>query len=327
MSEALVFHTILDTQVRPRSFDDPVQHAKGIAHCHEVLNGLETAEDPVEHLNDLERMYWQPVATALGGAPLTTLQRYGERALAWTDLRYAHFEHPEFQAAMAQTSYNVKRFERAAAWGRQRRSYSLTFAERQYELASNLEFSIESLPLDEIITDNLRPDSRCKPRQLGSYSLRALEQDHLGSGFLHKDSRPFSNDIYLDAPLGFAICYKDIPQVVGSVSLSYPTELMAYQLQRLRVNHPQSGRGWPRLNWQAALIDVAERLTIDAGLAFTGVQSAQNNSWVRTGLVKERTPKHFRKFYDIPAKQQGYWKGKDNNWHIQHVPSVESVIS
>ncbi len=321
MSEALPFHATLARGVRRVEYDNYNQF---MAECHNKIDELDTAESPLDHLVELDQKYWQPIGNALGRAPHDTLQRYGERALAWTSLHYNSYADPYFADAMAQTSYSVKRLGSAAAWGRNKKRPTLAFAEAQYGLSRRLEEQVKELPVADIITDNLRPGASSKSKSLGAYSLQAVERADISYfGPLHDDDHPFFNHIYLDAPLGIVISYKDIPQAVAGISLSYPTELMAYQIQGIKIPHSQSGRGLGRLDWRGALLDIAERITVESGLAFTGVQAARHNMWVHRDYGKKRRMKHFRQIYDKTAQAHGYWQGKDHNWHIQHAPQTE----
>lgn len=280
-----------------------------------VLQELKSAADPVTLLNETRQTHHYYIAQELGDNAQNTLAAYGERALAWTHLNYDSKDSPAYKEALAQTSYDVSRLQCATSWAWIRNRGNLPFAEAQYGLMSRFDAAVQAVPVQEIIADTLRPGVRCSPQKLGAYSLRSLELDR-SDGFVYGSSHRFADDIYLDAPLGFAIYYKDVPQIVGGVSLSYPTELMLYQMQRLSVDHSQSGRGWPRLNWQATLVQTAEHIATQNGLMFTGIQNAKRNRWARRHK-KHFTPKIAHKIYDNTARDLGYWRGKDGDWHVQ----------
>ncbi|HET7302742.1 MAG TPA: hypothetical protein VFI74_05430 [Candidatus Saccharimonadales bacterium] len=281
----------------------------------QVIEELKTAADPITLLNETEQTYRYYVAQELGDNAQNTLAVYGERALAWTHLNYSDKDSPSYKAAIDQTSYGASRLQCATSWAWIRNRGNLPFAEAQYNLMAGFEAAVQAVPIQEIVANTLQPGVRCSPQKLGAYSLRSLEIDR-SDGFVWGAPHPFANDIYLDAPLGFALYYRDVPQIVGGVSLSYPTELMLYQMQRLSVDHSQSGRGWPRLNWQATLVQTAEHIAIQNGLAFTGIQHSKRNRWARRHK-KHFTPKIARKLYDDTARSQGYWLGKDGDWHLQ----------
>jgi hypothetical protein len=136
-------------------------------------------------------------------------------------------------------------------------------------------------------------------------------------------------DIWLDSPNGFALTYKGTLNAVVGISVAENDELMVSQIQGAKAYRPSKekkdrerlhARGLMPLDWQKLMINISEELARQLNLKSMGIQSAENNQWIKTALKDGERDVHLskdaaRRAYDEPAKRFGYVLGEDGNWH------------
>lgn len=293
--------------------------------CLEQVEGMEMADDPADWLDDLLPEQRQLAVCAIAGAVPDVVEQYGSRMLAW-----AHVNDQdkawELREEVEIIGYDADRLTRAQKWANSRGTHRFSFIRTQYDFIQSAPEVIADVPLDEVLQNNPHPGTKFDMKQLENYSLQAYElTGEAPQGWLESDGLPGTSDMYVDGQVAAVLRYKDIPQLVTSFNMSYPTEMLVRQLQRLKlVPYNQSGRGWPRLDWTGALVDIATQVATNSKLDFIGVQSAENNHWLMRG-ARALSQQRAVEIYDDTAQRLGFWEGVDNDWHKRVSPLPEDA--
>lgn len=227
-------------------------------------------------------------------------------------------------------------FHNARDWAWQKHGRNdIRYLSGLYNLYQSIEGGepLESIDLEAILQKCATTDQPLSAKRIERYSLMPLRVwgGKNTSGFARGwntevwPSERFG--IYLDAPVGFTLNYKDRPQAVAALSLNNLDELIVTQIQGVqaqRIGEDKkeigtiSARGLAPLSWQPALIEVAEDIAFKSGIPNVSVQSAKNNTWVNDlpGCEDAHvTIDQIYKNYDQPALAMGYELGADGNYH------------
>lgn len=174
-------------------------------------------------------------------------------------------------------------------------------------------------------------DSYCEPAGWDENWARDFEPEPQNG---HPNAKPFKRfDVWLDAPTGYALAYKGMPQAMVAVSCLNQQELIINQLQGVRAKliDPKSrygkgavigsvaSRGLMPFDWQAVMVDVSSQLAHELGMDSLAIQGGENNVW-RHKHVKGELGPHISaetaaRAYDAPAERLGFVLLEDGNWH------------
>jgi hypothetical protein len=135
--------------------------------------------------------------------------------------------------------------------------------------------------------------------------------------------------IYLDAPVGICLMYKDNPSALTSFMPETKDTLTIHQLQGIRPfrryyeneelkGKTISSRGTFGIDWQKLLVTYAENLAKKIGFKRIGIQGGHNNLWIKPNRYAEKahiTLEEALKSYDEVAERIGYAQENNKNWY------------
>ncbi len=201
--------------------------------------------------------------------------------------------------------------------------------------------ALDSIDLPQLLHDNAIKDVELGAARISNYELAPLELNSDGErivgtpkNFNTRPSEGIWYDVYLDAPTGFMVTYKDVPHAMAAVAMETPVELMIHQLQgvnpkRIDTTLPRgeqiigniSARGLAPLDWRKMMVDISEQLALQNNATSLGIQAGENNSWRRQGSDgsdPHMTKEDGERSYDAPARRLGFMLKQDDpvgNWH------------
>ncbi len=122
--------------------------------------------------------------------------------------------------------------------------------------------------------------------------------------------------IYMDAPVGLVLSYRQVPQAIVSFmpDPQDPESLSIRQLQGILPLRPEatlgrsarySIRGLARLNWENALIEFAEYVARETRFKSTQIVGSGNIKWASPNYMK-MSIERARERYDRTAERMGY---------------------
>ena len=128
--------------------------------------------------------------------------------------------------------------------------------------------------------------------------------------------------IYLDAPVGFALLYKGLPNALVGLNCPDKNTVMIRQLQGvisyfINDNHAYkktSARGLMPLDWQKLLVDCTVDIAQTANFERIGIQGYTHNRWVN---ISSFTSSKAKEKYDGTAERLGFTLKNDQNWYKQ----------
>ncbi len=125
--------------------------------------------------------------------------------------------------------------------------------------------------------------------------------------------------IYLDAPTGICLLYRNKPNAVVSFKKYAPSTLFIPQIQGVQQRTPNGmplNKSWgiEPFDWSALLVAITTVFARRCGFTTVSIQSATNNRWKTcdTALMKR-----LEKYYDNTAKHLGFEQREDKNWYKQ----------
>ncbi len=170
------------------------------------------------------------------------------------------------------------------------------------------------------------------PEALGRFSMRWMSvADNQKTGYPKEVKERAGNDpekleLYMDAPVGFAILYKGIENALASMWPEGPDTLLIHQLQGVRKKRfhglMPAGRhhshGLALFDFRKAMVELAGDVAREAGFRRLGIRGAKNNIWTNTDddgrphITMERAAE----IYDGTAKRLGFSYERSGNWYI-----------
>jgi len=149
------------------------------------------------------------------------------------------------------------------------------------------------------------------------YDLRIVHTPSFCDSGYCKEYDDYNNfKVYLDAPTGICLLYKDKPQAVISFKKSGKSTLFIPQIQGVRQRRQggiQLNNSWgiEPFDWPALLVRIAEVFAQRCGFRTLCIQSAHNNNWKGGAVRLERMVR----YYDNTAKRLGFEQHEDKNWY------------
>ncbi len=208
-----------------------------------------------------------------------------------------------------------------------------TFIRKNYILLEKvlLQDSLQQIDLRQLLEKHHRQKDETHVLRVQDYSLETV---CCQMGFEGYDPKWFEKqknskmvfDIYLDAPLGILLKYKEEPQAVMTFSPIDVNTLKIYQLQGVvpkefdedrEVIARGNSRGLSSWDWRAFFIDVVECAARRYKFETVVIQSGHNNDWTKDS---EGRPAHLLldaalQKYDTVAERLGFVQQEDKNWY------------
>lgn len=315
---------------------------------------LHTLKDPLTYLDAMHQTD-RSLHSALNFAllslpPAAVADNFGEDIALWTSVASVVAGHNDEMNAYLLSAYGHSSEDLAIARGWQWRrggyesSAKVTLA--QYGLMRAMRSELCSdLDVPALIQSAAKPGVTLSPTRIDDYSLIPIEADPYNpcydggrvKGWHDDEVKQIAYQSWIDAPTGFALTYKGVPNAMAGVAMRGIDELMLYQIQGVQAKKIDpsksrcssdyivgavSSRGIAPLDWQKLIVSTTESMASSLGLTQTGIQAAANNVWAKPHLWNDTKPhltvEQATKAYDEPAKRLGYAKRSDdkkNNWH------------
>lgn len=305
--------------------------------------------DPFEFLNSLDPELAHHYKNVLQQIPPELIYaHYGAEVLVWTVVHTSSLEtNWEFRkAAQELAGIDASWLEKARLWEwrHNHMSNDAAMVLAQYRLIEATQTGgLDVVNLPAILASNAK-SGEIKPARIAEYSLIPLAVEKREIGDLDSETGAADGwydqvypgehySIWLDAPSGFALTYKDRPICVAAVTMNSPTELMIRQLQGVRAHRvdptksswskeyiigSKPARGIGRLDWQAVLRDVSIELAKSMDATHLGVQAGERNRWrkpLRSNEKAHLSHEAAVRAYDHPATRWAFYRGTDGNWH------------
>lgn len=267
-------------------------------------------------------------------------ERFGVETLVWTAananrMAFSNDAAKKYRNALEGIAgYDERLLERAYWWiGKHKTLLGGRAVLGQYALEKALHSDIStSLDLPALLQVSAITGQPLSDKRIADYSLIPLKTSKNNSFGYENDwgQREEGDRIYniwLDAPAGFALAYKGLPQAIASMAVNprCHDEVMIYQLQgvrpiRKRENSSDSkgsARGLAPLDWKKFLLRTTASLAREIGVLRVGVQASENNKYVKAKANGQSLLPHKTavRIYDEPAIELGFTRGDDDNWH------------
>lgn len=203
--------------------------------------------------------------------------------------------------------------------------------------------ALQDIDLEKILVESAKPGITLSQKRLAEYALIPLDLGEYNSwspgGYVKGWSNDISDtmryDMWLDAPVGYALTYRGLPNAMAGIALKGTDELMLYQIQGVRgskidpaisrfskerVIGKIPSRGLVPIDWQKVLVSTAESLGRNRGIRQLGIQAGRNNHWVKShdGQEPHITLDTAERTYDLTAQRLGFCQLPDDDkqdWH------------
>lgn len=132
---------------------------------------------------------------------------------------------------------------------------------------------------------------------------------------------------FIDAPLGFSLTWKGVPQATLSGLVSDPHTFFVVQVHGAQGHlvdkegkeiRRLTSRGLIGLRWEELLLEVAQRYATGLGLQRLGLLGSSNNQWLGSERNQRRTFtfEQAAERYDSLAEKSGWsYSAQDQNWY------------
>ncbi len=275
------------------------------------------------------------LAFLLGQFPAEVIYKsFGNDILIWIWMNNIYCKKDYLSGTETINGNNPELMEKARliVWQHMQPNYNVETVKAVYELNQNIFNGIaNSIDLDTILRNNVKDNIQLSDKRLKDYSFVPLMIDgdcfighdiNWGKKWNNKD-RYFS--MYLDAPMGLALAYKNEPNAMIGICPNDKDTIMIYQIQGVRgekiVKNKREkipSRGLVPINWQNILVDVVSEIGCKLNFTKIGIQSGRNNTWTNpnNGMGGAHLPmEKALNIYDEFAKKIGFEQGKNGNWY------------
>lgn len=335
-----------DRQERYWGYTVPFEDAVGMA------RELHEQDDPVQYLDDLLKSDHQKAA-AINRAllflpPEVVLDNFGHEVTAWissnTDVQGDNDGINKLLESEA--GYNLEDLETSSQWQWNKHYNSLgkpILANYQF-MQHMKDTALANIDREKLLTAHARPDVTLSAKRLDDYALIPLRLEEYNTSQAGGWVQDWSNDrsetigynMWLDAPTGYALTYKGLPNAMAGLAMRGVDELMLYQIQGVRgdildpnvsqfsverVVGKVKSRGLAPIDWQAFMVATAESLGKNLGVRQLGIQAGKNNHWIKPRRRDEEahiSRETAERAYDATAQRLGFTKSDDDkkgNWH------------
>lgn len=310
-------------------------------------------DDPVRYLDDLLTNDY-PQASAIRDSllflpPKVLINELGSDIAAWTSVSTAvSGMNDELNEELEHAAgYKMDDLEVARSWEwRQHMRILGKPILAQYDLMQHMRSDLlQEVDLPKLLHTSAKQDVTISDSRIKDYELIPLEADPYTTYYSGGRVKDWSGDktetlayhLWLDAPTGFALTYKGMPNAMGGVAMYGTDELTMYQLQGVqgkRIDPSKSehakdrftgivkARGLAPFDWQKLMVGVTEQLAGAIGLGSVSLQSGKNNVWTQKRMPNDTEPhlpiETAKKIYDETAIRLGYTKQTGDtrgNWH------------
>jgi len=329
------------------------QGSRSLEEAIAIAGDLHLQPDPLTYLDAIrEQDHGHAIAVndaLLFLPPEAVIENFGEEVGLWTSLASSiSGDNKAINAVLAEKyAYDLDDLEIARGWvWRHGFSASPKQTLAQYGLMQSMKQDVLArVDLSRIVYESAKDGIKLSESRIADYTIEPIEVERYNSyydggqvkGWDLDRSKAIGYDSWLDAPTGFALMYKGVPNAMAGLAMSELDEVMVHQLQgvqRKRVDLTKSSysddfvigtvssRGLYPLDWQKTLVTVAEHIAIETGATRAGILAAKNNVWIRPRMPSDTEP-HLPidkaiQAYDEPARRLGYEKDssdKKDNWH------------
>jgi len=284
------------------------------------------------HITDERPM--KAAARLLGCLPADTLlYDYGEDVMAWTlGNDYVSPRRDRLAEGLEPEGYEPDLLRQARLLSRA--EHTFLRADARNLLAHNavmetvLQGSLDTIDLPEIVRQSWMSQAPMKAKQIGGYALIPLRSEvkpHTFGGYVHEwqgqeaiEKPDVQYDIWLDAPVGFGLTYKGVPQAVAAISAHGTDEFFIRQLQGVRgeryfpaidTKKLTYARGLGGLDWRKAMLSVADKIAEQAGMSYLALIEGKSVPSSTCSLTEEQAIAA----YDVPAHRLGFTRA-DSRW-------------
>ena len=318
-----------------------------------MAGDLHLQEDPVTYLDDL-KVQDSEKASAIRDSllylpPKVLIDEIGVDVAAWTSVSTVVMGMNEkLNDELERTAgYNLDDLEAARSW--EWRQYFRSLGRpilTHYNLMQRMRGDLlDNIDLPEILHESVKDGVELSNARINDYALIPLETESYSTYYSGGRVKDWSGDatettayhLWLDAPSGFALTYKGLPNAMGGIAMYGTDELMMHQLQGVqgkKVDPSKSpydhsrytgivkARGLAPFDWQKIMTSVTEQLADTLDLDYAGLQSGKNNVWTEKRMPNDTEPhlpiETAEKIYDGAAMRLGYTRRDDDvrgNWH------------
>ena len=192
-------------------------------------------------------------------------------------------------------------------------------AETVINIYNSIEFInngfLNKINLEKLLSENFK-NKKTSEKKVNDYSIDIVNT-YSNSPLDYGKRKKFS-DIFLDAPVGITLIYKDKPNAVVSFIPKDKNTFMIHQLQGVMPKiynekgeftgeYKWHSRGLFGLDWQKLLVESCITMAQEEGYNKIGIKSGYNNIWVKKNLMK--LDDAVRK-YDQVAERLGFVQDK-----------------
>lgn len=290
--------------------------------------------------------------------PKRILEHYGEDGLAYVAATavQSRIQAKLIAATGKHLGYDTGLFQKARIWNWQ------TFYEKhgyggnvitQYRLFDYLQTqSSQDIDLSTHLKQSAKPGLEISDARAADYSLlpvRSVDSTYVPSGRVHGwhgELKPGTHyDVWLDAPTGLMLTYKDEPQAIIGLSQHTNGSLFVNQLQGIRLYKVKPGsiwdndyvlgrksaRGLAPLDWQKLLLGIAAEVAQNNGMNNVVMQSGTNNKWTKPQRDSEEahiTVEQAERAYDQQAVRFGFTHdAPKDDWQISTTDLLQATIT
>lgn len=324
----------------------------GLDECAGLLGDLHLQEDPVAFLENLqysEEGYAAQIkaATVLAELPPeVVIENFGEGVAVWL---YCAHDLERYDASIGaalekKLGINSALLELTRDWHCANRldTPSEVILEN-YRLTKEMQGTLDEIDLERVLSGSANPDVELSSKRLADYSVAPLTTiDHDATYNTGRAAEVFTPDngmdtwhnIWLDAPSGFALLYKGLPNAVAGIAMRGIDSVIIHQIQGTHnsTHHPTDSnkarvlrpRGLAPLDWRKVMVEITEQLARSRGLGSTTIRAAHNNQWTVIESSVTGAPllpmKAAVRTYDETAARLGYVQPEladdaRQNWH------------
>src|SRR5664279_4164752 len=204
-------------------------------------------DDPVAYLDDLMEKDYKAAITInrslLFLPPKVVFESLGEEVAVWSALNAPGTGDNDGLKAVLRddAGYNLDDLEKARLWAWQKEHNSLGKGIlAQYRLMQDMKHGLlDQVDVLELLVKSAQPGVELSQQRLSQYELIPLETEEQ-DGERVKDWYQEISDrlayfLWLDAPTGYALTYKGLPNAMGGIAMRGLSELMLHQLQGVQA--------------------------------------------------------------------------------------------
>ena len=323
----------------PAVIDDISQHEMQEANTESLAHAL----DKLREENHNEWLRTRKEIMELSAEEIAHI--YGEEMLVWSAGNAMGEKQQDIVKTLSeQYGYDDDLLCKAYLWSQQNLT-STQYADiiRHYSVMERIKSGIlESIDVPEIVKHYGKEKIEITDKRAADYGIIPLWANKSWSypegwtkdfGMVTGPEPDVKYSIWLDGPSGFALTYKGRLNAVVGLATTRDDELMIVQTQGVKAHkvNPEkkgtdewkagrmSARGLMPLDWHGLMIGITEKIAEKLEINTVGIQSAENNQWIKVAKEDCERDVHLKteaaeRAYDIPAKRLDYTIGEDGNW-------------